>query len=87
MAFLVKGGHLAGNAVDVLCTGSRIYEFDMPHVTGVKTHGTGCVFSAALTAHLALGCELTEAAGRAKIFVTQAIREAVKIGRYHALKI
>ena len=87
VAFLVKGGHLAGDAVDVLCTGNRIYEFDMPHIAGVKTHGTGCVFSAALTAHLALGCELAEAAGRAKLFVTHAIRDAVKIGRYHALKI
>lgn len=87
VAFLVKGGHLTGDAVDVLCAGGRLYEFAAPHITGVKTHGTGCVFSAALTAHLALGCGLVEASVRAKTFVTHAIRDAVKIGRYHALKI
>jgi len=87
VAFLVKGGHLTGAAVDVLCTGNRLHEFDAPRITGVKTHGTGCVFSAALTAHLALGCGLVEAAGHAKNFVTRAIQNAVKIGRYHALKI
>ena len=87
VAFLVKGGHLTGDAVDVLYVGNQLHEFATPHVAGVKTHGTGCVFSAALTAHLALGCGLVEASGRAKIFVTRAIRDAVKIGRYHALKI
>ncbi|MEI8064019.1 MAG: bifunctional hydroxymethylpyrimidine kinase/phosphomethylpyrimidine kinase [Verrucomicrobiota bacterium] len=87
VAFLVKGGHLTGDAVDVLCASNRLYEFDAPHITGVKTHGTGCVFSAALTAHLALGYGLVEAVGRAKTLVTHAIRDAVKIGRYHALKI
>ena len=87
VAFLVKGGHLTGDAVDVLCAGNRLHEFGAPHIAGVKTHGTGCIFSAALTAYLALGCGLVEAARRAKIFVTRAIRDSVKIGRYYALKI
>ena len=89
VAFLVKGGHLTGGqkSVDVLFDGDRFHEFSAPQVAGVKTHGTGCVFSAALTAQLALGCGLVEAAGRAKIFVTRAIRDAVTIGRYHALKL
>ena len=87
VAFLVKGGHLAGNAVDVLCAGNRVYEFSASRVTGIKTHGTGCVFSAALTGFLARGENLIAAAGHAKEFVTHAIRDAVKIGRYHALKI
>ena len=89
VAFLVKGGHLSGgkNSVDVLYDGHRFHEFSAPRITGVKTHGTGCVFSAALTAHLALGCGLVEAAGRAKIFVSHAIRDAIRIGRYHALKL
>ena len=89
VAFLVKGGHLTvGNrSVDVLFDGNQFYEFSAPRVLGVKTHGTGCVFSAALTAHLALGCGLVEAAGRAKKFVTRAIRTAVKIGPYHVLKL
>jgi len=89
VAFLVKGGHLTlGNrSVDVLFDGSRFHEFSAPRVSGIQTHGTGCVFSAALTAHLALGCGLVEAAGLAKIFVTRAIRTAVKIGPYHVLNL
>jgi len=89
VAFMVKGGHFPGakKSVDVLFDGSRLHEFCAPRITGVKTHGTGCVFAAALTAYLALGCGLVEATGRAKIFVTFAIRDAVKIGRYHALKL
>ena len=89
MAFLVKGGHLTGTqqSVDVLWDGSRFHEFSAPRTAGIKTHGTGCVFSAALTAHLALGCGLIEAVGRAKTFVTRAIRTARKIGRYHVLQL
>ena len=89
VAFLVKGGHLTGTqqSVDVLWDGSRFHEFSAPRTAGIKTHGTGCVFSAALTAHLALGCGLIEAVGRAKTFVTRAIRTARKIGRYHVLQL
>ena len=89
VAFLVKGGHLPGatRAVDVLCCRQRLHEFSAPFVPNVKTHGTGCAFSAAITAHLALGCDLMEAVGRAKIFVTKAIRNAIPVGKYRALKI
>jgi len=89
VAFLVKGGHLtvSNRSVDVLFDGRRFHEFSAPRILDVQTHGTGCVFSAALTAHLALGCGLVEAAGRAKIFVTRAIRTAVKIGPYHVLNL
>ena len=71
---LVKGGHLAGAALDVLFDGAELHEyvserFDTPH-----THGTGCTFSAAITACLALDMALPEAVGRAKRFVAAAIR-------------
>ncbi len=86
---LIKGGHLPGTkrAVDVLFDGSRFHEFSEPRIPYVKTHGTGCAFSAAIAAHLALGHGLVESVGRAKIFVTQAIRDAVRIGRFHVLKL
>ena len=89
VAFLVKGGHLTvtSRSVDVLFDGRQFHEFSAPRVTGFATHGTGCAFSAAVTAHLALGSALVEAAGRAKMFVTRAIRTAVKIGPYHVLKL
>ena len=87
--FLVKGGHLRGarRAVDVLCDGAGVFEFSAPVVPRIRTHGTGCTLSAAIAAHLALGHPLPEAIERAKAFVSDAIRRAIRIGRYRALKI
>jgi hydroxymethylpyrimidine/phosphomethylpyrimidine kinase len=87
--FLVKGGHLPGTdrAVDILVTGRKLREFAAPMVRGVKTHGTGCTFSAAIAAGLAVGCDLAVAVARAKRLVTRAIDSAVRVGRYHALRI
>jgi hydroxymethylpyrimidine/phosphomethylpyrimidine kinase len=86
---LIKGGHLPGarRAVDVLYDGARFHEFSAPRVPRRRTHGTGCTYSAAIAGHLALGYNLVEAIGRAKIFVTRAIRDSVRIGKYHVLKI
>jgi hydroxymethylpyrimidine/phosphomethylpyrimidine kinase len=87
--FLVKGGHLPGTnrAVDVLFDGRHFYEYRAAMVPRIKTHGTGCTFSAAIAANLALGRSLTGSIARAKRFVTAAIRDAVKVGRHHALRI
>jgi len=85
VAFVVKGGHLSG-AVDVLFDGRELHEFEAARVPRIKTHGTGCVFSAALAANLALGHSLVEAVARAKQFVTDAIRHSIRVGRYRALR-
>ena len=87
--FLVKGGHMPGvkRAVDVLFDGRKLHEFSAPLIPGIVTHGTGCTYSAAIAANLALGYRLVAAVGRAKIFVTRAIRNAVRIGHFHVLKI
>lgn len=87
--FLVKGGHLRGTkqAVDVLFDGKRFHEYRAAIVPNVKTHGTGCTFSAAIAANLALGHDLTESIARAKRFVTKAIRHSLNLGRYSALRI
>jgi hydroxymethylpyrimidine/phosphomethylpyrimidine kinase len=87
--FLVKGGHLsrARCAVDVLFDGRHFHEFRDAFVRNVKTHGTGCTFSAAIAANLALGHDLVGAIHRAKRFVTGAIRQALKVGSYFALRI
>ncbi|MCX6909316.1 MAG: bifunctional hydroxymethylpyrimidine kinase/phosphomethylpyrimidine kinase [Verrucomicrobia bacterium] len=72
VAVLVKGGHLADSepAVDVLCERGRLREFRAPRVAAVKIHGSGCIYSAAITAWLARGAGLTEAVRRAKSYVT-----------------
>lgn len=73
---LLKGGHLAGdNAVDLLFAGDRVLEFSAPFVPEVQTHGTGCTYSAAITAGLASGLELAPAIERGKRFVTAAIAQ------------
>jgi len=77
---LVKGGHLEGDAVDVLFAGGEIHEFREGRVDTVHTHGTGCTFSAAVTAGLARGFDLVEAVGVAKHYVTEAIRTAPGLG-------
>ena len=73
-AILLKGGHLSGDyAVDLLFTDGKIVEFSAPFVRGVATHGTGCTYSAAITAGLASGLSLQTAIKQAKEFVTNSI--------------
>jgi hydroxymethylpyrimidine/phosphomethylpyrimidine kinase len=66
--------------LDLLFDGARFTEFCMPRVDTRHTHGTGCVYSAAITALLAGGVSVAEAVGRAKSFVHEAIRTAPGIG-------
>jgi len=80
-AVLVKGGHLEGDAVDILFDGAAFREFAAPRVITRHTHGTGCTYSAAITAGLARGLALGDAVGRAKEFITEAIRTNPGLGR------
>ena len=80
-AVLVKGGHLSGNATDVLYSGGRWYDFPAPRLCTGNTHGAGCTYSAAITASLATGCDLISAVNRAKRFATDAIRTSPGLGR------
>ena len=73
-SILLKGGHLRGdNAIDLLFHHGELTEFSAPFVRGVETHGTGCTYSAAITAGLASGFSLEQAIKRAKKFVTKSI--------------
>lgn len=73
-SILLKGGHLCGSsAIDVLFHNGTLTEFSAPFVPGVQTHGTGCTYSAAITAGLASGLSLKQAIERAKKFVTESI--------------
>jgi len=85
--FLVKGGHLphSQRAIDVLFDGRRLLEFSAPRVCRIRTHGTGCTFSAAIAANLALGHNLVDSVRRAKRFMSRAIRNSLKIGPHRAL--
>ena len=73
-SILLKGGHLTGeHAIDLLFADGKITKFSGPFVRDVATHGTGCTYSAAITAGLASGLSLQDAIGRAKEFVTASI--------------
>jgi hydroxymethylpyrimidine/phosphomethylpyrimidine kinase len=86
VSILLKGGHLAGDhAIDLLFTDGKLTEFSAPFVRDVATHGTGCTYSAAITAGLATGLSLEVAIGCAKEFVTEAIRHHFKWGEMAAL--
>jgi hydroxymethylpyrimidine/phosphomethylpyrimidine kinase len=80
-SILIKGGHLEGAACDVLLDGDEWYEFPAPRIHTVHTHGTGCVYSAAITAEIAAGAAIPNAVARAKTFVWEAIRTNPGLGR------
>ncbi|MEL6705309.1 MAG: bifunctional hydroxymethylpyrimidine kinase/phosphomethylpyrimidine kinase [Bacteroidota bacterium] len=82
---LVKGGHLDGeaDAVDVLYDGTTFAFFRSPRIDTPNTHGTGCTYASAIAAGLARGFELATAVGRAKAYLTEAIRQALPLGHGH----
>jgi hydroxymethylpyrimidine/phosphomethylpyrimidine kinase len=86
-AALVKGGHLRGGreAVDIFYDGRTELLLSTPFIKGVRTHGTGCTYSAAVAGYLARGLNLPQAVKRAKQFITQAIASSYRIGKHSAL--
>jgi hydroxymethylpyrimidine/phosphomethylpyrimidine kinase len=79
-AVLVKGGHLESGALDLLFDGAAFHEFPGERIETRHTHGTGCTYSAAITALLAQGMALPAAVERAKRFVAEAIRTNPGLG-------
>jgi hydroxymethylpyrimidine/phosphomethylpyrimidine kinase len=86
-AVLVKGGHLKGlrTAMDILFDGKEEWLLEAPFVRGVSTHGTGCTYSAAITALLARGLALDKAVMGGKEFITGAISNIQYVGRHTVL--
>ena len=82
---VVKGGHLMGDAVDVLYDGKKYYTFSSRRINKTETHGTGCTFSAAIATLLARGESVIEAVKGAKKYITGAIRSACSIGAGYRL--
>jgi hydroxymethylpyrimidine/phosphomethylpyrimidine kinase len=81
---LVKGGHARfDEATDILFDGVRFHSFQSDFIHTKNTHGTGCTFSAAIAARLALGEPLVTAVHKAKTYITRAIRNSLAIGHGH----
>lgn len=78
---LMKGGHLEGDAIDILM-GRDIYEvYESKRLDRKNTHGTGCTISSAIASHLALGYEIKEAVALSKTYITEAIKNSFDIGQ------
>jgi hydroxymethylpyrimidine kinase/phosphomethylpyrimidine kinase len=84
-AALIKGGHTfekdSAKATDRLYRADGRDSFETPFIKGEPVHGTGCALSAAIAANLAHGDDLLLSIGKAKDFVTEAIKNAVAVGR------
>jgi hydroxymethylpyrimidine/phosphomethylpyrimidine kinase len=80
---VVKGGHRTSEPIDVYFDGERFIELRAERIQTPHTHGTGCTFSAAITAFLARGLPTDETIARAKHYVTEAIRHAPGLGHGH----
>jgi hydroxymethylpyrimidine/phosphomethylpyrimidine kinase len=79
-AVLVKGGHLAGDAVDLLWDGEHEHVFRSPRYDNRHTHGTGCTLASAIASRLALGDPLPAAVAAAKEYVTGAVAAGFPLG-------
>ncbi len=79
-AVLIKGGHLEGAAIDLLFDGKEFHTYPGPRIETAHTHGTGCTYSAAITALMARGLSPTDALPRAKHYITEAIRSNPGLG-------
>jgi hydroxymethylpyrimidine/phosphomethylpyrimidine kinase len=79
-AVLIKGGHLPGDAIDTLYFDGEYLELSARRIDTRNTHGVGCAFSAAITAGLARGRELSEAVACAKNWISRAIASAPGVG-------
>lgn len=78
---LMKGGHLDGDAVDVLIGKDTFEIYKSERLDMKNTHGTGCTLSSAITAYLALGLDVKEAILEAKKYITNAIKYSFDIGK------
>ncbi len=83
-AALVKGGHAAGAAFDVLFDGTDFFTYEVERIATRNDHGTGCTLASAIAAYLARGLPISEAVGEAKRYVTGALRHAYAVGAGHS---
>ncbi len=77
---LIKGGHLEGDALDILYDGTNFYRYTNKRIQTINTHGTGCTLSSAICSYLAKGYSLEEAVNNSKIYITKAIENSFSIG-------
>ncbi|WP_054710761.1 bifunctional hydroxymethylpyrimidine kinase/phosphomethylpyrimidine kinase [Bacillus sp. JCM 19041] len=77
---VLKGGHLKGDASDLIYDGQRFKVLVSKRIEKKNTHGTGCTFASAIAAELAKGEDVIQAIETAKAFITKAIQCGFSLG-------
>ena len=80
-AVLIKGGHLADSADDLLFENDSFEWLSLPRIDNPNTHGTGCTLSSAIACGLAEGLSVSDSVKRAKKYVNGAIADRLDLGR------
>jgi hydroxymethylpyrimidine/phosphomethylpyrimidine kinase len=80
---VVKGGHIQGESTDILFDGDTFHAYPSPRINTKHTHGTGCTFSSAIAANLALELSVQKAVENAKAYINTAIIHAPGLGKGH----
>ncbi len=78
---VIKGGHIKGDAMDILFDGKSYTEIGAPRIETKNTHGTGCTFASAIATLIARGDNVPEAVRKAKTFITMAIQSSLSFGK------
>ena len=83
-AVVIKGGHSQDDPiVDLLVDSQGVHEYRAARIVTTSTHGTGCTFSAAITAGLAIGLDLPGAVAEARDYLSRALASAPGLGHGH----
>lgn len=80
-AVLLKGGHRANDATDILYDGVNWHCFEAKRIASVHTHGTGCTLSSAIAANLAKGDSILSAVAKAKQYIQECLADGLAIGK------
>ncbi len=78
---LVKGGHMDGEALDILYDGQKFNHYTSHRINTKNTHGTGCTLSSAIASNLGKGFSVTDSIEKAKNYITLAIQNSFPIGK------
>lgn len=78
---IITGGHFKKDCVDILYNGKEVYRFGGPRIESENTHGSGCVFSAAMATFLAMGNDVKKGAEKANSFTRRAINNGFRVGK------
>lgn len=76
---LLKGGHMADTACDILCDQEGMHAYDSELIPGVNNHGSGCTYASAIAALIARGLPLRDAVAEAKSYITQSLKNPLQL--------